>query len=338
MRRSDNVAAIHAAFGQLGTRWPLLVLEEAQNLSASAIEEVRLLTCVRTDTCPPFSLLLIGDDSLLARLQMGIHHGLLSRLGFCLGLRPLDPAHPATTSLHDFAPLVYGQTLLKTTRSNCSSRPPTDCPAPSIIWPNAPSKPPLARPALPSAPPMSRTPWTGCRGLPPSPSENSRQAAASRAFMPDNEIAAAVKDIHVSTANSPANNSPCALTVSGSGTSSSAPASLLKNSGASCAICKRKSAPVAVTSAHSNYPTFSNSIASKKTSTLARSDSTPRPLPRTEALTRSAIPRRQPPISNVCVNRQEPLSCASASRSAALATHEHSQSQHTPHFALKLPS
>ena len=92
MRRSDNVAAIHAAFAQLGTRWPILLLEEAQNLSASAIEEVRLLTCVRTDTCPPFSLLLIGDDSLPARLQMGIHRGLLSRLGFCLCLRPLDPA------------------------------------------------------------------------------------------------------------------------------------------------------------------------------------------------------------------------------------------------------
>jgi hypothetical protein len=59
---------------------------------ASAIEEVPLLTCARTDTRPSFSLLLIGDDSLLARLQMGIHRGLLSRLGFCLCLRPLDPA------------------------------------------------------------------------------------------------------------------------------------------------------------------------------------------------------------------------------------------------------
>src|SRR5271166_4037635 len=38
MRRSDNVANIHAALGQLGSRWPLLVLEEAQNFSASALE------------------------------------------------------------------------------------------------------------------------------------------------------------------------------------------------------------------------------------------------------------------------------------------------------------
>jgi type II secretory pathway predicted ATPase ExeA len=92
MRRSDNVDHIHAAFAQLGSRWPLLVIEEAQNLSASALEEVRLLTCAKPDTRPPFSLLLIGDDSLLPRLQMGINRALISRLGFALALRRLDPA------------------------------------------------------------------------------------------------------------------------------------------------------------------------------------------------------------------------------------------------------
>jgi general secretion pathway protein A len=92
MRRSDNVANIHAALGQLGSRWPLLVLEEAQNFSAAALEEVRLLTCASTDTRPPLSLLLIGEDSLLPRLQMGINRALLSRLGFALALSQLDPA------------------------------------------------------------------------------------------------------------------------------------------------------------------------------------------------------------------------------------------------------
>jgi type II secretory pathway predicted ATPase ExeA len=86
MRRSDNVANIHSALGQLSSRWPLLVLEEAQNFSASALEEVRLLTCASSDTRPPFSLLLIGEDSLLPRLQMGINHALISRLGFALAL------------------------------------------------------------------------------------------------------------------------------------------------------------------------------------------------------------------------------------------------------------
>jgi len=92
MRRSDNVDNIHAAFAQLGSRWPLLMLEEAHNLSASALEEVRLLTCARTDTRAPFSLLLVGDDSLLPRLQMGINRPLVSRLGFALALGRLEPA------------------------------------------------------------------------------------------------------------------------------------------------------------------------------------------------------------------------------------------------------
>ena len=92
MRRSDNVANIHSALGQLSSRWPLLVLEEAQNFSASALEEVRLLTCASSDTRPPFSLLLIGEDSLLPRLQMGINHALISRLGFALALTRLEPA------------------------------------------------------------------------------------------------------------------------------------------------------------------------------------------------------------------------------------------------------
>jgi general secretion pathway protein A len=92
MRRSDNVDNIHAAFAQLGGRWPLLMLEEAQNLSASALEEVRLLTCARSDTRAPFSLLLVGDDSLLPRLQMGINRALISRLGFALALTRLEPA------------------------------------------------------------------------------------------------------------------------------------------------------------------------------------------------------------------------------------------------------
>ena len=92
MRRSDNVAHLHAAFAQLASRWPVLVLEEAQNLSAPALEEVRLLACAQQDTRPAFSLLLVGDESLLARLQMGVNQALVSRLSFCQSLPRLDPA------------------------------------------------------------------------------------------------------------------------------------------------------------------------------------------------------------------------------------------------------
>ena len=92
LRRSDNVLLIRQGWQQLDRLWPVLVLDEAQNLSATALEEVRLLTCERRDTQPPFSLLLVGDEQLLPRLQMGINAPLLARLSFCLRLQPWTTA------------------------------------------------------------------------------------------------------------------------------------------------------------------------------------------------------------------------------------------------------
>jgi type II secretory pathway predicted ATPase ExeA len=90
-RRSDNVALITQSWKSFQPRWPLVVLEEAQNLSAVALEELRLLSCARLDTVP-FSLLLVGDPSLLGKLKLGVHAPLRSRLGYCLELTPFDPA------------------------------------------------------------------------------------------------------------------------------------------------------------------------------------------------------------------------------------------------------
>lgn len=88
MRRADNLQEIRQAWQQLERLWPVLVLEEAQNLSATALEEIRLLSCDRHQNQLPFSLLLVGDSHLLPRLQMGINAALLARLGFCLPLHP----------------------------------------------------------------------------------------------------------------------------------------------------------------------------------------------------------------------------------------------------------
>jgi type II secretory pathway predicted ATPase ExeA len=86
MRRSDNLREIRSAWQQLDRLWPVIVLDEAQDLSASALEELRLLSCDRRDSHAPFSLLLVGDEQLLPRLQMGINAPLLARLSFCLHL------------------------------------------------------------------------------------------------------------------------------------------------------------------------------------------------------------------------------------------------------------
>lgn len=91
MRRGDNLREIRQAWQQLERRWPVLVLEESQNFSATALEEIRLLSGDRHQGQLPFSLLLVGDTHLLPRLQMGIHAPLLARLGFSLSLQPWLP-------------------------------------------------------------------------------------------------------------------------------------------------------------------------------------------------------------------------------------------------------
>ncbi len=85
-RRSDNIMALRKLWSDLDGLWPVLIFEEAQNLSAVAMEELRLMTCERLDTQPPFSLVLVGDGALMPRLHMGINRPLLSRMGFCLEL------------------------------------------------------------------------------------------------------------------------------------------------------------------------------------------------------------------------------------------------------------
>lgn len=88
LKRSDNVSELHRAWHQLDRLWPVIVLDEAQDYSAGALEEVRLLSCNPRDTQPPFSLILVGDEQLLPRLQMGINAPLLGRLSFCLHVPP----------------------------------------------------------------------------------------------------------------------------------------------------------------------------------------------------------------------------------------------------------
>jgi type II secretory pathway predicted ATPase ExeA len=91
-RRGDNVLLLQAVWQEWAPLWPVVVVEEAQDLNAAALEELRLLTCARSDTQMPFSLVLVGDEDLLGRLEMGINRALLSRMGFCLclGLWPKD--------------------------------------------------------------------------------------------------------------------------------------------------------------------------------------------------------------------------------------------------------
>lgn len=94
-RRSDNLMALRTLWAQSDGRWLVWIFEEAQNLTTMGLEELRLLACERLDTQAPFSLLLVGDATLMPRLQMGVNRPLLTRLGFCLPLEPWTPAEAA---------------------------------------------------------------------------------------------------------------------------------------------------------------------------------------------------------------------------------------------------
>jgi len=90
-RRGDNVLTLRKTWREIAPAWPVLIIEEAQNLSVTAMEEVRLLAADRADTQTPFSLLFVGDDNLMARLLLGVNRPLLSRFGFCIQMQTWSP-------------------------------------------------------------------------------------------------------------------------------------------------------------------------------------------------------------------------------------------------------
>jgi len=90
-RRADNVLTLRNAWREISPAWPVLIIEEAQNLAVTAMEEIRLLAADRPDTQTPFSLLLVGDDNLMARLLLGVNRPLLSRFGFCIRMEAWPP-------------------------------------------------------------------------------------------------------------------------------------------------------------------------------------------------------------------------------------------------------
>lgn len=98
-RKGDNVSLLAELWQEWAPVWPIVIVEEAQDLSIAALEELRLLTCGRTDAAAPFSLILCGDADLLGRLELNVNRALVSRLGFCLHLTPW-PAEGFAEYLH----------------------------------------------------------------------------------------------------------------------------------------------------------------------------------------------------------------------------------------------
>ncbi len=94
-RRDRNLRLIEAALAELERRILVLILDEAQNYSQPSLEEIRLLLGLNLPEQPTFALVLIGDEYLLASLQLRNQRALYSRLACQVSLNPWTPAQCA---------------------------------------------------------------------------------------------------------------------------------------------------------------------------------------------------------------------------------------------------
>lgn len=90
-RRERQLKIIEEALQELEGRIPIIVLDEAQNYTQSALEEVRLLLGLNLPAQPAFALTLIGDSYLLSSLRLRSHRALYSRLAAQVELKPWTP-------------------------------------------------------------------------------------------------------------------------------------------------------------------------------------------------------------------------------------------------------
>jgi general secretion pathway protein A len=91
-QRSGNLNLIEEAFAELGRVTPVLLLDEAQNYSAGALEEVRMLLGLNLAEQPAFALILVGDSYLLNTLRLRSCRALYSRIAVHATLPPLSRA------------------------------------------------------------------------------------------------------------------------------------------------------------------------------------------------------------------------------------------------------
>jgi type II secretory pathway predicted ATPase ExeA len=90
LHRSHNLAALEKALRELGRLTPVLVLDEAQQYPAGALEEIRLLLGLNLSCPPAFALVLLGDLYLQDTLRLQHHRPLYSRIALRCQLPALD--------------------------------------------------------------------------------------------------------------------------------------------------------------------------------------------------------------------------------------------------------
>jgi general secretion pathway protein A len=96
--RSTNLLHLEEALSELGESrtTAVIILDEAQNYSHAALEEIRLLLGLDLSRRPAFSLILIGDDYLLGSLRLRSHRALYTRIACHHQLTPWSESDMAS--------------------------------------------------------------------------------------------------------------------------------------------------------------------------------------------------------------------------------------------------
>jgi type II secretory pathway predicted ATPase ExeA len=80
LRRERNLEDLSSYLGEHERQTLVIVMDDAQNATHAALEELRLLLGLNLPSQPTFALILIGDEYLLGQLQLRNHRALCSRL------------------------------------------------------------------------------------------------------------------------------------------------------------------------------------------------------------------------------------------------------------------
>ena len=99
-QRSLSLARMEDALSRLGSVIPVIILDEAQNYTAAAIEEVRMLLGLNLPPQPSFCLILIGDNYLLDSLRLQSRRALYTRIAASYQLQALQPTEVEPYLVH----------------------------------------------------------------------------------------------------------------------------------------------------------------------------------------------------------------------------------------------
>ena len=94
-KRSGNLMALEKHLAEIDPATLVLVLDDAQNYPAPALEEIRMLLGIGGSQRSAFALIMLGDEYLLGSLRLSVQRALFTRISAAVVLPALQAADTA---------------------------------------------------------------------------------------------------------------------------------------------------------------------------------------------------------------------------------------------------